>query len=211
LNPDTYPEPDTLMALVQRLGKGTCDAVGCSLRLPDGTIQSHGGLWHAWLARPVSIGKGAALSTPVDPAFVERKQNYLNGASMLIGRSFLAKAGPMREDYFLYCEEVEWCLRGLSRGVKLGFALTKPMMHYQGTTTGASVMSRTAIYLDMRNKILLTRDLYPWRLPIAALFALFLHLIRYVRQRAWPQIGYGLAGFVAGVLNKRGVPVWLKA
>ncbi len=210
LNPDTYPETDTLSGLVQRLQSGAYDAVGCSLRLPDGTIQSHGGRWYSWLARAVSIGKGSAVAQTADSDLIERTQNYLNGASMLIGREFLRKAGPMREDYFLYCEEVEWCLRALSRGAKLGFSASRPMLHYQGTTTGVTQMSRTSIYLGMRNKILLTRDLYPLRLPIAALFALLLLIWRYARKGAWRQIGYGVAGFWAGVLNQRGAPVWLK-
>jgi len=210
LNPDTCPEVDTLTGLVRRMQTGDCDAVGCSLRLPDNTIQSYGGRWHPWLARAVSIGKGAPLSQGVDPVLIERRQNYLNGASMLVSREFLRKAGPMREDYFLYCEEVEWCLRALSRGAKLGFSALSPMLHYQGTTTGVTQMSRTSIYLGMRNKILLTRDLYPMRLPMAALFALLLLLWRYVRKGAWPQIGYGVAGFLAGVRNQRGAPAWLK-
>jgi len=37
--------------------------------------------------------------------------NYILGASMLIDGTFLSRAGHMRDDYFLYCEEVEWCLR----------------------------------------------------------------------------------------------------
>ncbi len=210
LNPDTCPQDDTLSGLVQRLQSGACDAVGCALRLPDGTIQSYGGRWHPWLARPVSIGKGSSVAQTANRDLIERTQNYLNGASMLIGRAFLRKAGPMREDYFLYCEEVEWCLRALSRGAKLGFSASSPMLHYQGTTTGVTRMSRTSIYLGMRNKILLTRDLYPLRLPVAALFALLLLLWRYVRKGAWRQIGYGVAGFSAGLLNQRGAPVWLK-
>jgi N-acetylglucosaminyl-diphospho-decaprenol L-rhamnosyltransferase len=152
LNPDTAPQPGALTALVARLGQGDCDAVGGPLHLQEGIIQSYGGLWQGWLARPISIGLGRAQDAPVAADKIERTQNYLNGASMLIGRRFMSVVGPMREDYFLYCEEVEWCLRGSRRGMRLGFAPKARVLHFHGTTTGggggAGGPSRLAIYLS---------------------------------------------------------------
>jgi hypothetical protein len=213
LNPDTAPQPDALAALVARLARGDCDAVGGPLHLPQGIIQSYGGLWQGWLARPVSIGMGKAEDAPVDAADIERTQNYLNGASMLISRRFLNAVGPMRESYFLYCEEVEWCLRGVHQGMKLGFAAGARVLHYQGTTTGggggAGGPSRLSIYLGERNKILTTRDVYPARLPIAGAVSLALLLARFGRRRAWSQLGHALSGWFDGLLGRRGVPRWL--
>jgi N-acetylglucosaminyl-diphospho-decaprenol L-rhamnosyltransferase len=214
LNPDTCPGPDALAALVEKLEDGSCDAVGGPLHLPNGTVQSYGGVWQAWLARPVSIGHGSAQGAPIDPAAIERTQNYLNGASMLVGRRFLQTVGPMREDYFLYCEEVEWCLRAMDQGMRLGFAPGAAVLHFQGTTTGAGgrvgTRSRLSVYLGERNKILTTRDRYPARLPTAALAALVVHAWRFARAGAWPQFGYGLAGWWAGLRNERGVPAWAR-
>jgi len=213
LNPDTQPGPDALAALIAKLGDGDCDAVGCPLYLADGRVQSYGGLWQAWLARPVSLGHGAARDAVVDSAEIERTQNYLNGASMLVGRRFLETVGPMREDYFLYCEEVEWCLRASAQGMRLGFAPGAAVLHYQGTTTGAgghaASRSRLAVYLGERNKILTTRDRYPARLPIAAAAVLTAHVWRCVARGAWPQFRYGLAGWWAGLSGERGVPGWM--
>ena len=41
----------------------------------------------------------------------------LLGASV-VGRAMLDAVGPMRDDYFLYCEEVEWCLRAKAAGLR---------------------------------------------------------------------------------------------
>jgi GT2 family glycosyltransferase len=132
---------------------------------------------------------------------------------MLVGRRFVDRIGPMREDYFLYCEEVEWSLRGLKRGMRLGFAPAARVLHRQGTTTGAGAAIRERkklpIYLDERNKMLLTRDLFPARLPVAAGAAMMLILLRFGRKRAWRQLGYAIQGWAAGLLNRRGVPAWL--
>jgi N-acetylglucosaminyl-diphospho-decaprenol L-rhamnosyltransferase len=212
LNPDTAPEPDALAVQLERLAKGDCDAVGCTLYLPNGKIQSHGGHWNPWLARSVSIGIDSDVSAPVDPAYVERTQNYLNGAAMLISKRFVEKAGLMREDYFLYCEESEWCMRALELGLKLGFEPRARVLHIRGATTGAGEdmirRPRLPIFLGERNKILATRDRCPGRLPVAAVFTLAQIFMRYARRGAWAQFGYALDGWVAGLRNERGPPKW---
>lgn len=213
LNPDTCPEPGALAAMVARLSVGDCEAVGSTLHLPGGEVQSHGGRWRAWLARSVSIGHGTAWGSPVDRAKIEGAQNYLNGASMLISRRFREVTGPMREDYFLYCEEVEWCLRGKLKGLRLGYAENGVVMHFQGTTTGnppdIRQRSRGPVFLNERNKLLLTRDLFPYRLPVAALAALVVIFLRFGRRGAWKQLGYALSGWCDGLRGKRGRPVWM--
>ena len=215
LNPDTLPHPEALAAMVDRLSKGDCDAVGCTLYLPHERVQSHGGRWRPWLARAESIGNGDPLATPADPEAIERRQSYLNGACMLVSRRFVQTAGLMREEYFLYCEEVEWCIRACARGLRLGFAAGALVLHEQGTTTGAredmTRRPRLPVYLNERNRILLTRDCFPAKLPFAAVAALGLIVLKYGRQRAFQQMGYAIAGWAAGLRDERGPPAWLGA
>lgn len=214
LNPDTEPGADTMARLVSRLLVGDCDAVGSTVYLSDGRVQSHGGLWRGWLARAESIGHGGQLADRPVAANIEQRQNYLNGASMMIGRRFLDVVGPMREEYFLYCEEVEWCLRGVRRGMRLGFAADAGVLHHAGTTTGSydSMRSRPKlpIYLNERNKILTTADVYPARLPFALIASALLIFLRFGRRGAWRQLGYALDGWRAGVAGHRGPPSWLR-
>lgn len=214
LNPDTRPEPDAMGALVARLGQGDCEAVGCAVLLTSGQVQSYGGCWQKPLARAVSLGYGAPASAPVDGRQIERRQNYLNGACMLVGRAFLASAGPMREDYFLYCEEVEWCLRGITAGMRLGFADDAVVLHKQGTSTGAHADLRTrsklSVYLNERNRVLLSRDCFPALLPLAVFTVLGTLLVRFGKRGAWRQVGYAVQGWWAGVINRRGVPNWMQ-
>lgn len=213
LNPDTEPYPDALALQVGRLAKGDCEAVGCTIHLPDGRVQSHGGRWSGWLARAVSMGHGTPLTPAPDPVVVERDQNYLNGASMLVGRRFVEIAGLMRDDYFLYCEEVEWCLRAIARGARLGYAPGALILHHQGTSTGNTrdirAKGRAPVYLNERNKLNVTRDAYPVRVLAAALACLATLFLRYGRRGAWRQLVYGLSGWVAGLRGERGVPGWL--
>jgi N-acetylglucosaminyl-diphospho-decaprenol L-rhamnosyltransferase len=215
LNPDTEPQPEALAALCQRLERGDCDAVGGVIYLPSGRVQAYGGRWRPWLARAVSLGHGAPVSAQVDAASVESALSYLSGACMLVGRRFVEIAGPMREEYFLYCEEVEWCLRARARGLRLGFAPDAWVLHHSGTTTGSSDAFRerpkTPIFLDERNKMLVTRDCFPARMPVAAVAALALAFLRFPRRGAWRQLGFALDGWMSGLLNRRGPPAWIRA
>lgn len=132
---------------------------------------------------------------------------------MLVSRRFLNRVGPMREEYFLYAEEVEWCLRGVARGMKVGIAADAQVLHFQGASTGSVTdirrRARMPVYLDERNKMLLTRDLFPQRMPIAAVAAFLLLFLRFARRRAWRQLSYGLSGWLAGLRNERGKPAWV--
>jgi GT2 family glycosyltransferase len=213
LNPDTVPRPDALAKLADRLRVRDCGAVGAVMCSEAAVIQSVGGLWRSRLARGVSLGYGRTLADlPALVGAVEATQNYLNGASMLIDRESWNTVGPMREDYFLYCEEVEWCLRARARGVALGFSPEAIVVHQQGTTTGnprdKRRQGRIPVYLNERNRLLMTRDLTPTRLWIAAAMAFGLIFLRYARRGAWKQVGYAVDGWRAGLRDERGRPSW---
>jgi hypothetical protein len=70
--------------------------------------------------------------------------------------------------------------------------------------------SKTAIYLSERNRILLTRDVFPSHLAITALLSLPHLLIKYGKAGAWRQAGYAVSGWLAGLRNERGKPHWLE-
>lgn len=209
LNPDTGAAPAAMARLAARLAQGF-DAVGGTVHFDDGRVQTRGGVWRPWLGRAVSIGHGDPLEAVPDTDAIERRQNYLSGASMLVGRNFLERAGPMSEDFFLYGEEVDWCLRARARGSKLGFAAGADVLHRQGTATGHSQTlkkrSRLSVYLDERNKILITRRHFPARLPVAAAASLLLIGLRYLRKGAVRQFGYGVSGWCAGLRGESGPP-----
>lgn len=215
LNPDTEPTPEAMARLVRRLSSGDCDAVGCALVWPDGRAQSYGGRWQSWCARAVGIGHDGVLRDAEAHGEIESQLGYLSGASMMIGRRFLQSVGAMREDYFLYCEEVEWCMRATALGMRLGSAPDAIVIHHHGTTTGDNIdprrRSRLSTYLLERNGLLLTRDMFPTRLPLAILASLAIMVLKYGRSGAWRQFGHGLTGWSAGVLNRRGPPTWLAA
>ncbi len=213
LNPDTVPDANALERLAVRLARGDCDVVASTVHYANGLVESRGGRWNPWLARAVSLDHGATIGSSAPVAHLEKQVNYASGASMLVSRRFLERVGPMREEYFLYAEEVEWCLRGVAAGLKLGIAVDACVLHHQGSSTGSvtdiTKRAQMPVYLDERNKMLLTRDLFPARMPVAATAAFLLLFLRFGRRAAWRQLGYGLAGWWAGLRNERGKPSWI--
>ncbi len=210
INPDCEPEPDALGALIARIEVGDCHAAGATLCLPTGRVQAFGGRFRSYSARSESIGHNALLNSIPERQIVEHKMNYILGASMLVGRHFMEVVGPMRHDYFLYAEEIEWCLRGAARGMRLGFAPTAIIHHNQGSTTGSGKTildrPRLPIYLDERNKLHVVRDTKPWLLPIAFIGALLFIFARYTRRGAFKQTIFALEGWLAAWRNERGRP-----
>lgn len=211
LNPDTVPDDTALERLVQRLRSGDCELVGGILYGSNGQIQTLGGRWHPWLARAEAIGRGQSADHVPFQMFGE-PIDFVSGASMLVSRRFLDVVGPMREDYFLYCEEVEWCLRGHACGMRIAIAPGAKVLHRQGSSTGSAVpirkRPRLQVYLDERNKILVTRDCFPAFLPIAAGNAFILLLLRFLGRGAWRQACYAWCGWLNGLWNRRGIPDW---
>lgn len=211
LNPDTAPAPDALARMIEEMQAHDLDAVGSTIHTSAGIVESQGGRWRAWMGRAESIHHGLTIAEAPDAPLVT--PDYLSGASMLVRRSFVDRVGLMREDYFLYAEEVEWCLRGVAAGLRLGVARGALVAHAQGSTTGSVLdmrqRGRMPVYLDERNKVLVTRDRFPARLPVAAVAAFLLIFLRFARRGAWKQVGYALSGWAAGLANRRGPPDWL--
>lgn len=213
VNPDAVPENGALAALLERRKVVDADIVGGVLVF-SGTdkIQNYGGYWRPWIARGLNLGMGQNLSDVPDAAAVERAMSYISGANMLVTRRYVEEIGPMRDDYFLYCEEVDWCLRRGRR--RLAFARDAVVYHKHGTTIGShkdrKKRSRLSVYLDERNKIILTRRIYPLRLPIVAVITLIL-LTQYLAHGAFTNFGHGVAGWWAGLRGQTGRPPWMKA
>lgn len=214
LNPDTVPFPGTLGVMAAELAMGRVGAIGGPIVLPTGLLRTCGGRWQPLIAYSSAIANNVPLAECPDAATVERDLSFISGASILASRQFIESVGLMREDYFLYGEEVEWCLRARARGQKLGFCRDGVVLHYQGTTTGSADdigrRSRLPIFCDERNRVLTLWDTAsPLVFVIGAAGAGLTVLFRYGRRLALTAMRHALAGWWAGLCNRRGKPAWL--
>jgi GT2 family glycosyltransferase len=138
---------------------------------------------------------------------VERSMNYVLGTSLFVSKSFIKSVGLMDERYFLYCEEVDWCLR---RGhLRLGYAHESIVYHLGSTTIGgtapAKQRSNLSVYLSERNGLLLTRRFFAKRYPLVVLTTL-LFTARYLQAGAFKNFFVAITGWWAGVRGEIGQP-----
>ncbi len=133
-------------------------------------IQIDGGIidWRSGVTGNIGLGAHHDDTAPPDPSQLE----FITGASMVASREFIESTGPMREDYFLYYEEVDWALRRGS--MPLAYCPEALVYHRAGTSIGSPTLGRPAspfsLYFKHRSRMRFVRRFRPSRLPGAAAY-----------------------------------------
>ena len=138
LNDDVYLRAGCVAALVEAAGER--------------------GAASPWLA---GVGDAAFRGGMIDwnkgyAGHQEGATDYLIGGCMMISRQAWESTGRFDESFFLYCEDVDWCLRARAVGVPLVVVPTELADHDGGASTGAG-HSATWGYWWSRNRIKLVR------------------------------------------------------
>lgn len=128
----------------------------------------------------------------------EREVEVLKGCFMLVRRDALQEVGDMDAQFFMYCEEVDWCKRFADKGWKLGFFPHAQIIHLGGSSAAklgperARIKDRSTLYYMRKHwsplqqligKILML-GFYGSRLPAAAVLALLTGNERFGKIRA---------------------------
>lgn len=177
LNSDAITAPQTPAALLRAAhameasgGFGILGGRVCYAD-PPGVVQSDGGRidWPFGRIRPINLG----LPDSVAKGPIGRQLDYISGAHMFVSRPFLEEVGPMPEDYFLYYEEVDWCLRGKDHPLR--WVEDAPVTHFAGASIGSQRPGRgpsaASAYWMARNRIRFVRKWRPMALPTTYAFA----------------------------------------
>lgn len=214
LNPDTFPEPDAIGALVRRQAEGGYGIVGSKIVfVANGRVQLWGGLKYIpLLGRARSLGHGQPVEVTPDLGEVEKSLDIVAGTAMFVSKDYIKTIGVMDEDFFVYHEDTEWSLR---RGkFRLGYAHDSVVRHVAGATSGSGgprpKRSRFSIYLSERNRVILAKKRHPSVWPLFAAVALLQTLELLLRFRSWRSFNIGLSGWWAGVSGETGMPAFMR-
>ena len=81
--------------------------------------------------------------------------DYITGAAFFIKKEVIEKIGLMREEYFLYYEDVDWCIRARKEGYKCVLVPASHIWHKVSATNKEG--SPSYIYYHTRNALMLAK------------------------------------------------------
>jgi GT2 family glycosyltransferase len=74
---------------------------------------------------------------PDQPTEVEA----ISGACMMVRREMIADIGPLDGEYFLHCEDLDWCMRARRHGWKVLFVPDAKVIHQKGVSSRSRPLS----------------------------------------------------------------------
>ncbi|WP_109091956.1 glycosyltransferase family 2 protein [Aggregatibacter actinomycetemcomitans] len=150
LNNDTVIKQNTLSKLIEYADKNEIGICGSSLfyYYNPKKVQAYGGHINRFFGTSSHI---------LNVNNIDKKLDYVVGASFLINKRLIEKIGYLPEDYFLYYEETDYCFNARKNGFTLGIALDSIVYHKEGGSTGASQnadkRSEFSDVLTLKNRI----------------------------------------------------------
>ncbi|WZO96404.1 glycosyltransferase family 2 protein [Isosphaeraceae bacterium EP7] len=146
LNPDTYIRPGAVLTLVEFLERHPDVGIaGSRLEDPDGTAQRSAFRFPTVASEfeqslkfgPVSRLLASKLVAPPVPE-ADCPTGWVAGASMLIRRSVFDAIGLLDEAFFMYYEEVDFCLRAARAGFPCWYVPESRVVHLVGQASGVT-------------------------------------------------------------------------
>jgi GT2 family glycosyltransferase len=163
LNPDTIIVDDCINNCLERFLGDAAVATSVQLINPDGSPQitgnyfMKGGLNHLLplpylgkILRAVAFSMNLSKTNTLNPSSYQ-KVDWINGAFLMVKKTFINIAGLMDEDFFLYAEEAEWCSRLNKQGDLVVYGDLK-IIHLQGETINEETKTFDKGYFDLYTK-----------------------------------------------------------
>jgi GT2 family glycosyltransferase len=153
VNPDAYVHRHSLRRLVRALRRhpevGIAGPRILEAESSVPRVQSDGGrlVWEAG-GRSELIGRGKAP----DRSRGVRLVDFVPGAAMLVRRRVFEDVGLLPEEFFLYFEETEFCVRAAAAGWKVAVEPSALAVHRFASADG--LPTETLLYYFIRNRLL---------------------------------------------------------
>lgn len=149
LNNDTIVEPDFLFYLIQSANEDKRIGIVTALTMhyPEkNKIWYAGGEIDYRRQRAIHYGIGEAISEQ----YVEKKDvSFVSGCCMLLSRTALFKVGMLPEDYFMYYEDMDYCINMFQHGYRMVYQPKARIYHCVSASGGGEA---SPFYIEWSNR-----------------------------------------------------------
>ena len=151
LNPDAAVLPGAIAALVRFLEEhDDVGIAGSRLQFEDGTVWPYAFRFPSvWSEIDEGLGLGLVTRLLKRRVVARRmgevpeRVDWVPGASMMVRRRVVENLGGLDENYFLYFEELDFCLKASRAGWQTWYVPQSRVMHIAGQSTGVTERGRT--------------------------------------------------------------------
>ena len=126
-------------------------------------IWSAGGFLTPVIRKPGSYGEGKADTEVYDR---QKECTCLNGCCMFMSSETFLRIGIMDEDFFLYYEDTEYCMRAMEKGCSLFYCSEAKMYHKVSASTGGSKSPACAYYISRNWPMCMRKRMEKVRFPL---------------------------------------------
>lgn len=152
LNNDTVVDPEFAGKLVEASKRDKRAGIFCSkiyfFDRPD-VIWYAGGSFNPWLGWGRHRGGGVRDEGQFD--MMEETARPC-GCSLMVTKKFCERVGLLDEDFFCYCEDVDWGLRAKREGFKVFYVPDSKVWHKVSQSVGGAG-NAISIYYNVRNTL----------------------------------------------------------
>jgi GT2 family glycosyltransferase len=204
LNNDTVVDKNFLTELVRAADEDvSIGVIGPKIYWYDApnVIQTTGARIDFWTGRIISLNSGKR-DDEIEHLAVNKLMpaDYMPGACFLIKRKVIEEVGKLDPTYFLYGEELDWCVRISRAGYRIVCDLNSKIWHKK--TASTSKVKRFTGYYPHRNLVINIRKYArgPQFVSFLLLYPAY-WIVILLKAREFGSIRHFVRGFIDGLLT----------
>ena len=131
------------------------------------------------------------------------KVSFASGCCLLIPVNILDDLGLMDEEYFLYCEDTDYCLRILKAGYEIMYEPKSKIYHKVNAST--KKIAGILTYYLVRNKLFIVKKHIEKNYKISAYSYVFMETAKRILTREYEVAATlnGIKDFIKGIKGKK--------
>jgi GT2 family glycosyltransferase len=180
LNNDTTVEPNFLEILVNKFESDNRTGIAApQINYYDEPDK----IWSAGGKISKIRGSGFAYSDKSERVFDKSdiSVGFVSGCCMLIKRDVFINTGLFDENYYLYNEDTDFCLRTLKAGYKI-YVTPKSKIYHKVNSSTNRELSLLPLYYTTRNRLYFAKKNFP---QILFLTAIYLFITMLLKSLVW--------------------------